>query len=380
MFFQLLYIHLFRPFLKYNPNNSPLPAHVSPRKLCTQAAAMISKLLRLYKRSHGLRQICNICVYIAHSACTIHLLNLPEKNAKRDIIHGVKHLEEIAEGWLCARRTLGILSVLAKRWKVEMPEEAAAVLSRTDTKFGPWNEISTPKATCRQSLSPRDQQPSPADQASPSLQPYSMNMTNIKTPQFFNNRGGPNNSSSVSNDPSARPSSTHSIPPSDANALAYTRTQHHAGTPQNSTSAATFNAPTPASTQGRRSIDAGQTTAGNSPSQLFGGVDQLMREGQDWIYQDQAQLATDFENWHPQGIDDIASWFASTTSPVGGFTSGGNPQMGLGVEMSGGPVGGGAQNGYSGVNGNPNLNGVVGAGPNGMGMPGFTYDEQSWYQ
>jgi hypothetical protein len=111
MFFQLLYIHLFRPFLKYNPNNSPLPAHVSPRKLCTQAAAMISKLLRLYKRSHGLRQICNICVYIAHSACTIHLLNLPEKNAKRDIIHGVKHLEEIAEGWLCARRTLGILSV-----------------------------------------------------------------------------------------------------------------------------------------------------------------------------------------------------------------------------------------------------------------------------
>jgi hypothetical protein len=132
MFFQLLYIHLFRPFLKYNPNNSPLPAHVSPRKLCTQAAAMISKLLRLYKRSHGLRQICNICVYIAHSACTIHLLNLPEKNAKRDIIHGVKHLEEIAEGWICARRTLGILSVLAKRWKVELPEEADAVLQRTE--------------------------------------------------------------------------------------------------------------------------------------------------------------------------------------------------------------------------------------------------------
>jgi hypothetical protein len=43
MFFQLLYIHLFRPFLKYNQATSPLPAHVSPRKLCTQAAAMISK-------------------------------------------------------------------------------------------------------------------------------------------------------------------------------------------------------------------------------------------------------------------------------------------------------------------------------------------------
>ena len=225
MFFQLLYIHLFRPFLKYNPNNSPLPATVSPRKLCTQAAAMISKLLRLYKRSHGLRQICNICVYIAHSACTIHLLNLPEKNAKRDIIHGVKHLEEIAEGWLCARRTLGILSVLANRWKVEMPEEAATVLSRTDAKYGPWNEINTPRANRRASIQTSNHHPSPADQASPSLQPYSMNMTNMATPQFFN-RVTANTNSSVSNDPSARPSSTHSIPPSDANALAYMRNQH----------------------------------------------------------------------------------------------------------------------------------------------------------
>ena len=50
--------------------------------------------MRLYKRSHGLRQICNIAVYILHTACTIHLLNLPDKNARRDITHGVKHLEE----------------------------------------------------------------------------------------------------------------------------------------------------------------------------------------------------------------------------------------------------------------------------------------------
>ena len=76
MFFQTLFIHLFRPFLKYTRATSPLPETVSPRKLCTQAAQMISKLMRLYKRSHGLRQIPNIAVYIAHAACTIHLLNL----------------------------------------------------------------------------------------------------------------------------------------------------------------------------------------------------------------------------------------------------------------------------------------------------------------
>lgn len=136
MFFQLLFIHLFRPFLKYKQANSPLPAHVSPRKFCTHAAAMISKLLRLYRRTYGLRQICNIAVYIAHSACTIHLLNLPEKNAVRDIVHGVKHLEEIAESWLCARRTLGILETVARRWKVTLPEEATKILHRTKAKFG----------------------------------------------------------------------------------------------------------------------------------------------------------------------------------------------------------------------------------------------------
>lgn len=169
MFNHLLYIHLFRPFLKYTPASSPLPSHVSPRKLCTAAAAQISKLMRLYKRTYGLRQICNIAVYIVHSACTIHLLNLPladgasecaldkegngedgkgkatpgseqvGKAARRDIVHGVKHLEEIAEDWLCARRTLSILSVLSRKWKIDLPEEAELVLERTDRRYGPFS-------------------------------------------------------------------------------------------------------------------------------------------------------------------------------------------------------------------------------------------------
>lgn len=368
MFFQLLYIHLFRPFLKYNPNNSPLPAHVSPRKLCTQAAAMISKLLRLYKRSHGLRHICNICVYIAHSACTIHLLNLPEKNAKRDIIHGVKHLEEIAEGWLCARRTLGILSVLAKRWKVELPEEAETVLARTDAKFGLWNDAGTPRATYPEPAAIPDSHPSPADQASPSLQPYSMTMPTVTTPQYMRSVGPTSNSVSID----SYSHSSDSLPPSDPNALAYPRTQHYT-TPQSTTN---LNPATPASTRGRQSID-GQTTAGNSPSQLFGGVDQLIREGRDWIFRDQAQLAHGFDNWNPQSIDDIASWFAANPSPSNGYPTTNNPAMG--VQMNGGPVGGaaGGANGYASVNG-----GAAGnvAGLNGItGIQGFTYDESTWY-
>ena len=136
MFFHLLYIHLFRPFLKYSQGSSPPKLPVPPKRQCVQAAEKISKYLRIYKRSYGLRQICNIAVYIAHSACTIHLLNLPDKNARRDIVHGVRQLEEIAEGWLCARKTLGILSAQARKWNIELPAEAATVLARTDAKFG----------------------------------------------------------------------------------------------------------------------------------------------------------------------------------------------------------------------------------------------------
>jgi hypothetical protein len=360
MFFQLLYIHLFRPFLKYNPNNSPLPAHVSPRKLCTQAAAMISKLLRLYKRSHGLRQIPNIVVYIAHSACTIHLLNLPEKNARRDIIHGVKHLEEIAEGWLCARRTLGILSVLAKRWKVELPEEATMVLARTDVKFGPWSDVSTPKPTNREPQTIEEQQP---QQPSPALQPYSMSLANTAT-QFFDRSGNPMTNVSQGLHRS-RNSEARSLPPNDGNSLAYPRQQPDYTSPAATTITAN-NAVTPASTQARQSID-GASTSGNSPSQLFGGVEQLIREGQDWWYRDQNQLAVGFDNWN-YNAEDIASWFATQGGGVGspGQTGGFAASPVVDGAMNGGAVGGG------GVNGMGALGGYEGA-VNG-------YNESEWYQ
>ncbi|KAF4896191.1 Nitrogen assimilation transcription factor nit-4 [Colletotrichum fructicola] len=157
MFFHLQYIHLFRPFLKYTPAASPLPSHVSPRRICTANAGAMSKLMRLYKKSWNLRQICNIAVYMIHSACTIHLLNLPEKTAKRDIIHGVKHLEEIAEDWPCARRTLSIISVLARKWNVELPEEASVVLQRTDEKYGHFNTSDVPTPRSNTTASPSQQ-------------------------------------------------------------------------------------------------------------------------------------------------------------------------------------------------------------------------------
>ncbi|GKT93343.1 nitrogen assimilation transcription factor nit-4 [Colletotrichum tofieldiae] len=149
------------PLPEIHPRRLPSPLARLARRICTANAGAISKLMRLYKKTWNLRQICNIAVYMIHSACTIHMLNLPEKTAKRDIIHGVRHLEEIAEDWLCARRTLSIISVLARKWNVELPEEASAVLQRTDEKYGTFStsDVPSPHSNVTTSPSPPQQQP-----------------------------------------------------------------------------------------------------------------------------------------------------------------------------------------------------------------------------
>jgi len=133
MFHQTLYIHLFRPFLKFsnqsNPGSTPL-SHLDPRKACLAAATTISKYVRFYKRRYRLRQICNVAGYFIHTACTIHLLNLPQKTAMRDIVQGLKSLEEMGECWLVARRSLVVIEILVRRWRLDLPEEAEMILHR----------------------------------------------------------------------------------------------------------------------------------------------------------------------------------------------------------------------------------------------------------
>lgn len=305
MFCHLLYIHLFRPFLKYNPSTSPLPTHVSPRKFCTQAASLISKLMRLYKRTYGLRQICNIAVYMVHSACTIHLLNLPEKLAKRDIIHGVRHLEEIAEDWLGARRTLSILSVLARKWKIELPEEASAVLARTDAKYGTFStaDVPSPKADVTTT-------PSLATANSPRLlQAHSPQKTQsqyyvpqeskyISTTASMGSAGllshglpttssiPPHTVSTVSPIPSPRTNGGMSLPPENAMQL---NTPYH---PQQHYTIADRGISALSQPQSASAM----TSSAASPSMMFGGVDALV-EAQNWWLKDQASLAVGFDNW-----------------------------------------------------------------------------------
>jgi hypothetical protein len=301
MFFQLLFIHLYRPFLKYDRTTSPLPSHVSPRKYCTQAAGAISKLLRLYKRTYGLRQICNIAVYIAHSACTIHLLNLPDKNARRDIIHGVKHLEEIGEMWTCARRTLRILRIMAEKWKTELPEEAASTFSRTRTRWGSVEPGHSP------SLS--DQSPPPTAQAAPpTLMPQTSSGKPVPThpaaasaiPYMPNGFFVPPSPSDPASPQRRRSSGNNSLPPRSAAEFNRTNTRLRPSVHLTKAQQDAWNAHEAARLQASQSQSMSSSASGarsTDPSVLFGGVESLVEESQDWWLKDQAALAIGFNNW-----------------------------------------------------------------------------------
>lgn len=331
MFFHLQYIHLFRPFLKYSPSASPLPSHISPRRICSANAGAISKLMRLYKKTYNLRQICNIAVYMIHSACTIHMLNLPERTAKRDITHGVKQLEEIAEDWPCAQRTLSIISVLARKWNVDMPEEASAVLQRTDEKYGTFNTSDVPSPPRRpppiiaNTPSPQSVANSPpqakCEQYSPSSHYNISQHTSAPTqmpgplsPDFMNGFAMP--SPIHNNQNHKRKQRSHAVAPSpgemsmnDALSAVPTSWAMPSVTTQSMGSfAPQFPAPI---SNGMPSTEASRTTTRQvSPSSLY-AID-----GQEWYLKDGVNWQQNFETW------DLGGPATATTSATNGATGG----------------------------------------------------------
>ena len=374
MFFQLLFIHLFRPFLKYKQATSPLPAHVSPRKFLIHAASMISKLLRLYKRTHGLRQICNIVVYISHSACTIHLLNLPDKNAARDIVHSLKHLEEIGESWLCARRTLKILHVVAKRWSIDLPDEADKTFVRADAKFGPFDDHEGSPKSVHNIPPPTPIRPLPPPiTAAPPTDANTKAQPEHSVPDSTN---GFFASTAPLPSPMPKPDMPMldghlSLPPRSAAELVaqpqhqqqqYAFPQSRAQVQAQAPASASASAPAPAMapTQQQTWINqdhaprekVAQQQQQTSPTMLFGGVDSLVQD-QEWWLRDSNQM---FANWN--GMEQDAMMQANNP----GFDTGtGN----MGFDRSStyainGMNGMNGMTGMTGMNGMNDINGING--------------------
>ena len=291
---------------------------------------MISKLLRLYKRTHGLRQICNIVVYISHSACTVHLLNLPDKTAARDLAHGLKHLEEIGESWLCARRTMGILQKVAGRWKIELPEEADKTLQRAHEKFNLGNSPdreATPRADNNQMPPPTPMQPLPPPVAKPKTEPngnHPLDSANSVSNGFFSSTA-----------PLASPMPTpdvprldgiFSMPPQPTSEYNQKPRQHSYGMPQ--TQPEMWNL-----SQSSQAPPVQQT----SPTMLFGGVDSLMQD-QEWWLRDSNQM---FANWNGMEHEAVMHGNAGFDNSTGnmGYGTGGYGMNGNALNGYGGQVG-----------------------------------------
>lgn len=289
MFFHLLHIHLFRPFLKYKPTTSPLPSYISPRKLLTQAANSISKLLRLYRRTYGLRQICNIVVYITHSACTVHLLNLPDKFATRDIVHGLNHLEEISDSWPCARRTLGILHQVSMKWAIDLPEAAHRTFERVDAKFG--------------FLKSHDRRPSPASHNSMPPPPGH----NVVPSSNANSLVVPNESyisptAAETTSPTVSP-----VPPLDG---AFSLPHHQSSSPGLVSRLEAFSVPRSPHQQNQDFHPSWgpdhASTGVTSPTIMLGGVDGIAK-AHEWWLQDSQQIYANWNGYDQQQHDDPAS-------------------------------------------------------------------------
>lgn len=263
---------------------------------------MISKLLRIYKRTYGLRQICNVAIYIVHSACTIHLLNLPDKGAKRDIISGLKNLEEMSESWPCARRTLRILDISAQKWRVDLPAEASTILERCHVKFGSWGSwdqgqspstsdesvkmasFEAASVTSTRGSTPED---TPAS-VRPIASPLEISVPNVTTnsqlaPPFY-----PGGQSSTTGPAKTvgREYYAPSLPPTLP--VAPSQDLDMDIQPKSETDDSQGIIPIPEITS--VSVDPPQVPA-------FTGMENLVEESQDWWFKDQNALALGLDNW-----------------------------------------------------------------------------------
>jgi hypothetical protein len=109
---------------------------------------------------------------------------------------------------------------------------------------------------------------------------------------------------------------------------------------------------------------------------MFGGIDQLLRDSQDWVLRDQTQMALGFENW--TGMDmDPAVWAsgsisqAPTSNAVGGVAMNGMSMPDTSPVYSTNGVGAAMNNGYP-----------VGTWLNGLHPynNAAMYNEDEWYQ
>lgn len=192
-----------------------------------------------------------------------------------------------------------MLSMLTRRWKIEVPEEAAIVLARTDAKFGPLRPYShaSPGA---ESISPApNRQTSPANQAAtkrdpaPNMAAHALSdivtmSSHVSVPETRQPNGPIALSSRVPADYGHAPRQQRYVMPQEQQEL--------------------WN-------QDRAGRVGAMAEAQPAPAVLFGGVEALVEESQDWWVRDQSVLAMGFNNW--TGLESEAALLGNGANGTG---------------------------------------------------------------
>ncbi len=119
MYYHTVVLHLFRPFLKVDLTNSRL----SPREICTSCAEYTASLLSTYRQTYGLRRVTVLMAHITLSSSIIHLLNLPNPSASRNLSLSISSLRELSTAHAFATRCVHIITSLATQWNISLPVE-----------------------------------------------------------------------------------------------------------------------------------------------------------------------------------------------------------------------------------------------------------------
>lgn len=112
-------IHLFRPFLKVNLEQSDL----NPRDVCAEQASEVAELLAQYRKVYGLRRVPLLMTHCVLASCIIHLIHLPKATNSHDLVQGFAALKEMSSNHALADRYPKIIIALARQWNIHLPDE-----------------------------------------------------------------------------------------------------------------------------------------------------------------------------------------------------------------------------------------------------------------
>lgn len=117
---------LFRPYIKLDLSG----ANLYPRDTCTFCANEISSIMSTLRAMYGLRRVNLAVVNRLMSSLTIHLLNLPSEQSASNLAQGLQDLQAMSLNHQFAARCIDIISSLATKWNISLPESIISLQLR----------------------------------------------------------------------------------------------------------------------------------------------------------------------------------------------------------------------------------------------------------